>query len=99
MCWPQPAQVTLLQMLQVAGAHMVFLLFLSLLRAHEAGEESWFLRVVLVTLALLRLWDASHDLIYVLSTSGPTGFAALAAGDFLTHFLVSFRCIFAGSPS
>ncbi|MEY4554751.1 MAG: hypothetical protein RL197_1178 [Actinomycetota bacterium] len=56
-----------------------------LLRTHEASEESWFLWVVLMTLALLRLWDSSHYLVNVLATASPAGFAALAASDFLTH--------------
>jgi hypothetical protein len=67
MCWPQPAQVTLLQTSHEAGAHMGFSFFL--LRAHEASEESWFLWVVLMSLALLRLWDSSHYLVNVLATA------------------------------
>lgn len=93
MCWPQPAQVVLPQWLQVAGEHMVSP-SLVLLRTHEAGEESWFLWVVLVALALLGFWNSAHYLIYVLAAARPTCFAALTAGHSLAHvrpFLLN-RC-------
>ena len=38
-----------------------------------------------MTLAALVLRDTAHDLIYVLTAAGPSGFAALTAGDFSTH--------------
>jgi hypothetical protein len=41
-----------------------------------------------MTLALLRLWNAAHDLIYVLATARPGGFAAFAAGYFRTHLFL-----------
>ena len=53
-----------------------------LLAAKELGKETGF---CLVALATLVLGDPAHDLIYMLATTGPGGFAALAAGDFSTH--------------
>ena len=86
MCWPQLAQVVLPQWLQVAGEHM-FSPSSVLLRTHEASEESWFLWIILVTLALLRLWNTTHNLVYVLATASPGCFTALAAGYFLAHVM------------
>ena len=71
------------QVLQLAGEHIAFSFFL--LRTKKASEESWGLWVVLVTLALLRLWNSAHYLVHVLATAGPACFAALAAGYFLAH--------------
>ena len=83
MCWPQPAQVTLPHFSQPAGEHMVVSFFLLL--AEQSGEEAWFLWVILVTLALLGLWNSAHNLADVLSTAAPSCFAAFTAGYFLAH--------------
>ena len=39
-----------------------------------------------MALTTLVLGDAAHDLIYMLATTSPGGFSALAAGDFSTHW-------------
>ena len=83
MWFPQPLQVTLVQVSQIAGLHMMRLL---LLLAEKTGQESWLLGIVCVSLALLGLRDTAHYLVYVLAAAAPGGFAALAAGYFLTHF-------------
>ena len=61
---------------------MLFLELGLLLAAKKLGEETG---LCFVALAALVLGDTSHDLIYVLTASGPGCFAALTAGDFSTH--------------
>lgn len=83
MWFPQPLQVTLLQVAQIAGLHMMLLL---LLLAEQTGQESRLLGIVCVSLALMGLWGTAHYLVYMLAAAAPGGFAALAAGYLLTHF-------------
>jgi hypothetical protein len=54
-----------------------------LLAAEQLGKETGF---CFMALAALVLGDTSHDLIYMLATTSPGGFSALAAGDFSTHW-------------
>jgi hypothetical protein len=61
-----------------------------LLAAKELGEETGF---SFVALAALVLGDAAHDLVHVLTTTGPGGFAALTASDFSTHKVTPNVCI------
>jgi len=42
-----------------------------LLLAKEPREKSWLLRVILVALTALGFWDTLHNLLDVLSATGP----------------------------
>lgn len=42
-----------------------------LLLAEESREKSWLFRVILVALTALSLWNSSHDLLDMLSATGP----------------------------
>ena len=99
MCWPQPAHVTLLHFSQVAGAHIGFLLLVSLfLCAKQFGEEAWFFRVVFVALATLSLWNATHYLVNVLAAAAPRGFATFAAFNCTAHIVsLSFGFLLVGA--
>jgi hypothetical protein len=55
------------------------------LTSKETSEESWFFRVIGVTLATVRLCDTTHDLVDVLTAATPSCFATLAAGYLLAH--------------
>lgn len=67
MCSPQPDQVAFPHRSQRIALHMIPPLPL----AKEPREKSWFLRVILVALTTLGLWDTLHNLVDMLAATGP----------------------------